>query len=76
MQLQNVQIAVVPGELFSTLGVPLKKEGVEIFGYGNGYYLYLADEKSYDEMVYEAMSSPFEKGVGEFLVKSIRDKIQ
>ena len=35
----------------------------------------LADEKSYDEMVYEAMSSPFEKGVGEFLVKSIRDKI-
>lgn len=75
MQLQNVQIAVVPGELFSTLGVPLKKEGVEIFGYGNGYYLYLADEKSYDEMVYEAMSSPFEKGVGEFLVKSIRDKI-
>lgn len=75
MQLQNVQIAVVPGELFSTLGVPLKKEGIEIFGYGNGYYLYLADEKSYDEMVYEAMSSPFERGVGEFLVKAIREKI-
>ena len=75
MQLQNVQIAVVPGELFSTLGVPLKKDGIEIFGYGNGYYLYLADEKSYDEMVYEAMSSPFEKGVGEFLVQAIRQKI-
>ena len=75
MQLQNVKIAVVPGELFSTLGVPLKKEGIEIFGYGNGYYLYLADEKSYDEMVYEAMSSPFERGVGEFLVKAIREKI-
>ena len=72
MQLQHLSIAVVPGELFSTLGVPLKKEGVEIFGYGNGYYLYIADEKSYDEMVYEAMSSPFEKGVGEFLVNEIR----
>ena len=74
MNLQNIQIAVVPGELFSTLGVPLKHEGIEIFGYGNGYYLYLADEKSYDEMVYEAMSSPFEKGVGEFLVGEIRKK--
>lgn len=75
MRLQNIQIAVVPGELFSTLGVPLKQEGIEIFGYGNGYYLYLADEKSYDEMVYEAMSSPFEKGVGEFLVSEILKKV-
>lgn len=72
MKLQGITIAVVPGELFSTLGVPLKQEGIEIFGYGNGYYLYLADEKSYDDMVYEAMSSPFRKGVGEFLVNEIR----
>ncbi|MBQ8857563.1 MAG: hypothetical protein IJ024_05385, partial [Lachnospiraceae bacterium] len=76
MQLQNVTIAVVPGELFSTLGVPLKSEGIEIFGYGNGYYLYLADEKSYEKNVYEAMSSPFEKGVGEFLVHEIRKYVQ
>lgn len=72
MQFQNVTIAVIPGELFSTLGVPLKNEGIEIFGYGNGYYLYLADKASYDQMVYEAMSSPFEKGVGEFLINEIR----
>lgn len=71
MRLQNLTIAVVPGELFSTLGVPLKKDGIEVFGYGNGYYLYIADEHSYDEMVYEAMSSPFERGVGEFLVNEI-----
>lgn len=75
MTLQDVIIAVVPGELFSTLGVPLKKEGIEIFGYGNGYYLYIADEASYDQMVYEAMSSPFEKGVGEFLVNEIRKQV-
>ena len=28
--LQNLTTAVVPGELFSTLGVPLKKEGIEL----------------------------------------------
>ena len=71
MSLQDLNIAVVPGELFSTLGVPLKEKGIDIFGYGNGYYLYLADEKSYDQKVYEAMSSPFEKGVGEFLANEI-----
>lgn len=69
--LQGLNIAVVPGELFSTLGVPLKSQEIEIFGYGNGYYLYIADEASYDQMVYEAMSSPFEKGVGEFLAGEI-----
>lgn len=75
IRLQDITITVVPGELFSTLGVPLKQDGIEIFGYGNGYYLYLADETSYDEMVYEAMSSPFEKGVGEFLINEIRQKV-
>ena len=72
MNLQGITIAVVPGELFSSLGVLLKKEGIEIFGYGNGYYLYLADKVSYDNMVYEAMSSPFERGLGEFLADEIR----
>ena len=75
MTLQNIKIAVIPGELFSTLGLPLKKDGIEIFGYGNGYYLYIADEVSYDQKVYEAMSSPFEKGVGEFLIDEIRKYI-
>lgn len=76
MCIQGITIAVIPGELFSTLGVLLKKEDVEVFGYGNGYYLYIADEKSYDEMVYEAMCSPFEKGVGEFLIEEILKKIR
>lgn len=72
MTLGGLKIAVVPGELFSTLGVPLKQEGIEVFGYGNGYYLYIADETSYDKMYYEAMSSPFERGAGELLVEEIR----
>lgn len=72
--LQNLKIAVIPGELFSTLGVPLKKDGVEVFGYGNGYYMYLADKAAYDNRYYEAMGSPFERGVGEYLVEEIRRK--
>lgn len=76
MVLQDIPIAVIPGELFSTLGVPLKREGIEIFGYGNGYYLYIADEASYDQMFYEAMCSPFEKGIGEYLIGEIRKSIK
>ena len=74
MRIQNVVIAVAPGEMFSTLGRPLKEEGIEVFGYGNGYYIYIADENSYDKGYYEAMSSPFEKGVGELLAKEMKER--
>lgn len=70
--LQDLKIAVVPGELFSTLGRLLKNDGIEVFGYGNGYFMYFADEEAYEKMYYEAMSSPFEKGVGELLVSEIK----
>ena len=74
MRIQNVVIAVTPGEMFSTLGRPLKEEGIEIFGYGNGYYIYIADEYSYEKGYYEAMSSPFAKGVGELLAKEMKER--
>ena len=72
--LQDLKIEVIPGELFSTLGTILKREGIEVFGYGNGYYMYLADKNAYDSMYYEAMSSPFERGVGEYMIREILDK--
>ncbi len=74
IHLQNLIIAVIPGELFSTLGNHLKREGIDVFCYGNGYYLYLADENAYDLKYYEAMTSPFEQGAGEFLVQEILSK--
>ena len=74
MEIQDTKIAVVPGELFSTLGGLLKTKGLEVFGYGNGYYLYFADENAYDAMFYEAMSSPFAKGASEVLVNDIIEK--
>ena len=73
--LQNFKIATIPGELFSTLGTQLKAQGIQVFGYTNGYYLYLADQNAYDRMYYEAMSSPFERGAGEYLIKNILKNI-
>ena len=34
--------------------------------------MYFADETAYEKMYYEAMSSPFEKGVGELLIREIK----
>ncbi len=71
LHIQNIPIAVIPGELFSTLGRKLKAQGLEVFCYGNGYSLYIADEKAYDCGFYEAMSSPFARGAGEQLMVEI-----
>ena len=74
MTIENTKIAIVPGELFSSVGKILKEAGLEIFGYGNGYYMYFADENAYDAMYYEAMSSPFAKGASEVLINDIKEK--
>lgn len=73
--LQGFHIATIPGELFSTLGIRLKEQNIQVFGYTNGYYMYLADTEAYDSFYYEAMSSPFERGTGEYLIKEILDVI-
>lgn len=59
----------VPGELFSELSNPLQTERVHFIGYANGYLGYFADESAYDHFYYEALSSPFEKGQGERLMR-------
>ncbi|MGN0334398.1 MAG: hypothetical protein ACI4DV_01875 [Lachnospiraceae bacterium] len=76
IRLNTLTIAVIPGELFSTLGRQLKKDGIEVFGYGNGYYMYIADETAYEKQYYEAMSSPFAKGAGEYLISEIKKHLQ
>ena len=73
IQLNNLKIAGIPGELFSTLGTILKQNNIEIFGYTNGYLMYLADKESYDNNVYEATSSPLTRGTAEEMVQDILD---
>lgn len=76
LEMQGLKIIGISGELFSTLGVPLKEQGIEVVAYTNGYSLYIADTKAYETGVYEALSSPFAKGVGERLLEEIQTIMQ
>ena len=74
IQLPSVKLITVPVELFSKLSNPVKTRwNAEFIGYTNGYSLYMADENAFDQQFYEAMSSPFEKGAGEQLIREIGD---
>lgn len=67
----------IPGELFSSLGKKIKEAGKNIIlGYTNGYYLYFADEKSFDSKYYEASSSIIKRGQAEKIVSFILDKLK
>lgn len=66
----------VPGELFSELSNPLQNENVHFIGYANGYLGYFAHELAYNELYYEALSSPFEKGQSEYMMKFIKKEIE
>jgi hypothetical protein len=53
LQINKQRIVCSPFELFSTLGLLLKKEkNVEMFGYVNELHGYLADREAYDSMDY------------------------
>lgn len=70
IQIQDTKSICVPGELFSTLALSWKETpNRHVFGYCNGYILYIADEAAYDAQYYEALSSPLAKGQGEELMK-------
>ena len=74
IRLPSVNLITVPVELFSKLSNPVKTRwNAEFIGYTNGYSLYMADENAFDQQFYEAMSSPFEKGAGEQLIREIGD---
>jgi hypothetical protein len=72
LTIQNRTILCSPFELFSTLAVPLKKShDLEMFGYINALEGYLADKDAYENMDYEALSSPFARGEGEHYIELI-----
>lgn len=65
----------IPGELFSELSNPLQTAHIHFIGYANGYLGYFADQKAYKNRCYEALSSPFEEGEGEKLMKYIEHEL-
>lgn len=68
----NIKLVFLPLELSCQYAIDIKKvEKTWIITYSNGYYGYLPTEREYDELDYEAMMSPFEKGSGRILVSEI-----
>lgn len=80
LRIADVVFVYIPGELFNSLGSYIKKElqgcRVIICCYGGGYMGYIPDSSVYAAGGYEVSSTPFEKGQGEYLVKSIVEKIK
>lgn len=72
IQFNGFTCITIPGEIFSTLTKPLRNiPNTYIFGYTNGYCLYIADQDAYEQGYYEALSSPFAKGEGERLIYEV-----
>ncbi len=66
----------IPGELFSSLSTPLQDAHTHFISYCNGYMMYFADEGAYVRNNYEALSSPFEKGESEKMMREIHAQIK
>ncbi|MGL5935826.1 MAG: neutral/alkaline non-lysosomal ceramidase N-terminal domain-containing protein [Cetobacterium sp.] len=75
LELNDIKIVFIPGEIYSSLTniIKSKKEKIFIYGYSNGYLGYIPDYNSYLNPGYEVLSSPYEKGQGEVLINSILD---
>lgn len=76
IKINDWKFVTIPGELFSSLGRNIKAAGKNIIlGYTNGYYLYFADKKSFDNKAYEASSSIIKRGQGEKIISFVLDKL-
>ncbi|MCI5773078.1 MAG: neutral/alkaline non-lysosomal ceramidase N-terminal domain-containing protein [Erysipelotrichaceae bacterium] len=76
LNINDQYFVFIPGECFSELGNIIENSKRHIISYANGYKMYFADSKAYDDQVYEAMSSPFEKGECEKMISKIDEMIK
>lgn len=74
-KVNNDVFICVSGELFSELSNKMQNDHLHFIGYAGGYHGYFANEYAYEHGYYEALSSPFEKGQSEYMMKMIKDKI-
>ncbi len=74
--INELKFVTVPAELFSSLSNPLReKYGLVFIGYTNGYFLYIIDQPAFDKGYYEAFSTIFAPGQGEFLMNAIEKEM-
>lgn len=77
IKIENFIIVMLPLEITSSLTMKItKKYNCMIFGYMNGYNLYLADREYYDKKYYEAIMTIVKKGEGEKLIQRIMDSLE
>lgn len=77
IEINKWKFITIPGELFSSLGKKIREVGNNIIlGYTNGYYLYFADEESFDNKCYEASSSIIKRGQGEKMISFVLEKLK
>lgn len=77
IQLNESYFFTFPGEVYSTLTLPLKKKKytVKCLGYTNGFNFYLTDRQAFKKQTYEALSSPFAEGEGERFIKQVNENL-
>lgn len=77
VKIENFIIVMLPLEITSSLTMEItQKYNCMVFGYMNGYNLYLADSESYDKKYYEAAMTLVKKGEGEKLIKRILELLE
>lgn len=75
IKMNSRYLVYIPGELFTSLGLMLKRrfadKSIIISCYGNGYVGYIPDVEAYRQGGYETASTPFAEGEGEKLIQNI-----
>lgn len=79
MRLGDIFFVYIPGELFTSLGLKLKRSlkdrKIFVVCYGGGYIGYIPDAMAYKDRGYEALSSPLAEGEGERLVEYVIETV-
>ncbi|NLC42450.1 MAG: hypothetical protein GX775_06350 [Erysipelothrix sp.] len=72
IEINGLKFVTLPLEMVSELTIDLE---CYILGYANDYVLYMASKDSYENELYEALASPFEKGEAERLIQKIKEQL-
>jgi hypothetical protein len=78
--LGDVALVAIPGEMFVSLGLAIKRQSpftrTIILGYANDAIGYIPSREAYQEKGYEARRTLFAAGAGEYLVDQIEQQLR
>lgn len=77
VKINDIVIVMIPSEITSGLTLRLTQNyNCMIFGYVNGYHLYISGNDSFENRYYESSLSLFDKGEGERLINFIEENLK